>query len=153
MEWYLEWLKDEQFIPEENETNEKALNRAESMLDRMKQIVERRKEVNSTSQETLKVIEDMKKRIEVIVESCSKDEDHLCDANNETIDQIIELRRKIMEEKIAPWQEKINEYRNDFEMNKQKLLSEKMESSEEKKLGLQREREEERKKKEEKQAI
>ena len=102
MEGYLNFLKDEKYQQKENETKEEKLKRTESLLDRIKEIVERRKEINKNGKETLNVIEELKKVIGEITESCSKDDENLCDANNETIEEIIEIRRQIMEEKNAP---------------------------------------------------
>ena len=96
MQWYLEYLKDERYEEKENETKEDALKRAESLLDRIIDIGKRRQEVKGKSQETLLMIEELKKRIEVMNESCKKDKDHICDAHIETIDKIIEIREEIM---------------------------------------------------------
>ena len=116
MEGYLNFLKDEKYQQKENETKEEKLKRTESLLDRIKEIVERRKEIHKNGKETLNVIEEMKKLIGEITESCSKDDENLCNANNETIEEIIEIRRQIMEEKIAPHQIEIEKYRNDFSL-------------------------------------
>ena len=142
MQWYLEYLKDERYEEKENETKEDALKRAESLLDRIIDIGKRRQEVKGKSEETLLMIEELKKRIEVITESCSKDEDNICDAHNGTIDKIIEIREEIMKEKIQPHQTKIDEYRRDFEENKAILLKNKSELNEAKRLRLEKERKE-----------
>ena len=112
MNGYLNFMKDEKFMKKENETKEEALRRTESLLDRIKEIVERRKGVNKTSEETLRMIEELKKVIETITESCKKDYENLCDANNETIEEIIEIRREIMEEKNAPLLKEIENNKN-----------------------------------------
>ena len=117
MENYIKFMKDGKFVKKENESKEESLRRAESMLDRIKEIVLRRQIVNKKSEETIEMINEMKKKIEMITENCKNDDENLCDANNECIDEIIEIRRQIMEENIAPYQIEIEKYRNDFEKN------------------------------------
>ena len=107
MTLYLKYLKDEKFIRKENETNEEALLRAEGIMDRLDEIIARRKILVEISNDVIVKIDEMKEKIEVIKQSCEDDEDHIADANNEIIDQMIEMRREIMEEKIAPCQEEI----------------------------------------------
>ena len=114
MENYLKFMKDEKFTKKENETKEESLRRAESMLDRIKEIVLRRQTVNKKSEEAIEMINEMKKKIEMITENCKIDDENLCDANNECIDEIIEIRRQIMEEKNAPLQKEIDENKRDF---------------------------------------
>ena len=94
MQWYLEYLKDERYEEKENESKEDALKRAESLLDRIIDIGKRRQEVKGKSEETLGMIEELKKRIEVINESCAKDEDNICDAHNGIIDKIRRFSNK-----------------------------------------------------------
>ena len=77
--------------------------------------------MNST-QDTKKVIDEMKEKIEVIEKSCEGDEDHICDANNELIDEIVKLYDTVMEEKIASNREKTNEIRSEYEENKKMRL-------------------------------
>ena len=48
------------------------------------------------------------------------------------LEEIIEIRRLIMEEKNAPHHEEIEKNKNDFEMNKIELLKRKKETKEEK---------------------
>ena len=127
MENYLKFMKNEKFEKKENESKEDALRRAESMLDRIKEIVLRRQNVNKKSEEAIQMIEEMKKKVEIIVNECKNDDENLCDANNETIEEIIEIRRLIMEEKNAPLQKEIDENRRDFEMNKNELMKQMME--------------------------
>ena len=78
-------MKNEKFEKKENETKEDALRRAESMLDRIKEIVLRRQNVNKKSCEAIEMIEEMKKKVEMIVNECKDDDENLCDANNEMI--------------------------------------------------------------------
>ena len=106
---YLKFMKNNNFEKKENESKEDALRRAESMLDRIKEIVLRRQNVNQKSEEAIQMIEEMKKKVEVIVNECKNDDENLCDANNETIEEIIEIRRLIMEEKNAPLQKEIDD--------------------------------------------
>ena len=148
MENYLKFMKDEKFTKKENETKEESLRRAESMLDRIKEIVLRRQTVNKKSEEAIEMINEMKKKIEMITENCKNDEDNLCNANNECIDEIIEIRRQIMEEKNAPLQKEIDENRNDFEMNKKELMKQMMETKEERRIRLEKIEREERERKE-----
>ena len=131
MENYLKFMKDEKFTKKENETKEESLRRAESMLDRIKEIVLRRQTVNKKSEEAIEMINEMKKKIEMITENCKNDDENLCDANNECIDEIIEIRRQIMEEKNAPHELEIEKNKNDFEMNKKELMKRKKETKEE----------------------
>ena len=131
---YLKFMKNNNFEKKENESKEDALRRAESMLDRIKEIVLRRQNVNQKSEEAIQMIEEMKKKVEVIVNECKNDDENLCDANNETIEEIIEIRRLIMEEKIAPHQSEIEKYKNDFEMNKKELMKQMMETKEERRI-------------------
>ena len=140
MENYLKFMKDEKFTKKENETKEESLRRAESMLDRIKEIVLRRQNVYQKSEEAIKMIEEMKKKVEVIVNECKNDDENLCDANNETIEEIIEIRRLIMEEKIAPHQSEIEKYKNDFEMNKKELMKQMMETKEERRIRKEKEK-------------
>ena len=102
-------MKNEQFEKKENETKEDALRRSESMLDRIKEIIDRRKLVNKTSEEAIQLITILKSQIENIINEFKNDDENLCDANNETIEEIIDIRRQIMEEKNAPLQRKIDE--------------------------------------------
>ena len=148
MENYLKFMKDEKFTKKENETKEESLRRAESMLDRIKEIVLRRQTVNKKSEEAIEMINEMKKKIEMITENCKNDDENLCDANNECIDEIIEIRRQIMEENIAPHQIEIEKYRNDFEMNKKELMKQMMETKEERRIRLEKIEREERERKE-----
>jgi hypothetical protein len=131
---YIKFMKDEKFIKKENEIKEESLRRAESMLDRLIEIVLRRQTVNKKSEEAIEMINEMKKKIEIIVNECRNDDENLCDANNETIEEIIEIRRQIMEEQIAPLKEEITKYEYDFEMNKKELLKQMMETKEERRI-------------------
>ena len=145
MENYLKFMKDEKFTKKENETKEESLRRSESMLDRIKEIVLRRQTVNKKSAEAIEMMNEMKNKIEMITENCKNDDENLCDANNECIDEIIEIRRQIMEENIAPHQIEIEKYRNDFEMNKKELKKQMMETKETRRI---RKEQEERERKE-----
>ena len=62
MENYLKFMKDEKFTKKENETKEESLRRAESMLDRIKEIVLRRQTVNKKSEAAIEMINEMKKK-------------------------------------------------------------------------------------------
>ena len=138
-------MKNEQFEKKENESKEDALRRTESMLDRIKEIVLRRENINKKSTEAIEIIEEMKKKVEIIKNECQNDDENLCEANNETIEEIIEIRRLIMEEKIAPHQKEIDEYKKDFELNKIELMKQMMESKEKRRIRIEKE---ERRKKE-----
>ena len=127
MTLYLKYLKDEKFERQSNETKEEALLRAEGISDRLGEIIERKKILVEISNDVLVKIEEMKEKIEVIEKSCEGDEDHICDANNELIDEIVKLYDKIMEEKIVPHQaeirkqeDEIKEIRSEYEENKKK---------------------------------
>ena len=139
MENYIKFMKDGKFVKKENESKEESLRRAESMLDRIKEIVLRRQIVNKQSEEAMQMINEIKKKIEMITENCKNDDENLCDANNECIDEIIEIRRQIMEEKNAPLQKEIDENKRDFEMNKKELMKQMMETKEERRIRLEKE--------------
>ena len=72
---YLKFMKNEKFEKKENESKEDALRRTESMLDRIKEIVLRRQNVNKKSCETIEKrvsklrgkprTEDVKKQISI----------------------------------------------------------------------------------------
>ena len=134
---YLKFMKNINIEKKENESKEDALRRAESILDRLIEIEERRNELKENSQQASEMIETMKKKIDEIKNECDKDDDNFCDANIETIDEIIEIRRLIMEEKIAPYQSEIEKCKNDFEKNKAEFMKrkEKMEKKKEEKIG------------------
>ena len=139
---YLKFMKNNNFEKKENESKEDALRRAESILDRLIEIEERRNELKENSQEASEMIETMKKKIDEIKNECEKDDDTFCDANIETIDEIIEIRRLIMEEKNAPHHEEIQKNKNDFEMNKAEFMKRK-EKMEKKKEEIRKRKEEE----------
>ena len=140
MYWYLDDFKDEQFIPEENENKEHALTRAENLFDKIQQLFDRRENVKKDIDEMIRLFEEMKGRTEAI--NSIYDEDELCNRNNETIDKIIELRREIMERNIQNDQQRENEYRIDFEKNRDILMTEKRESIKARTARLQREQRE-----------
>ena len=145
---YLKFMKNEQFEKKQNESKEEALRRSESLLDRIKEIVLRRQNVNKKSEEAIEMINEMKKKIEIIVNEIKEDDENLCDANNETIEEIIEIRRQIMEEQIAPLKEEIVKYEYDFEMNKKELMKHRMETKEERRIRKENEERIERERKE-----
>ena len=93
---YLKFMKNNNFEKKENESKEDALRRAESILDRLIEIEERRNELKENSHQASEMIETMKKKIDDIKNECDKDDDNFCDANIETIDEIIEIRRLII---------------------------------------------------------
>ena len=128
---YLKFMKNNNIEKKENESKEDALRRAESILDRLIEIEERRNELKENSQQASEMIETMKKKIDEIKNECDKDDENFCDANIETIDEIIEIRRLIMEEMNALHPEEIDDNKNDFEMNKIELLKRKKETKEE----------------------
>ena len=139
---YLKFMKNEQFEKKENESKEDALRRSESMLDRIKEIVLRRQNVNKKSEDAVQIINEIKQQLEIIINECRNDDENLCDANNETIEEIIEIRRQIMEEKILPHQKEIEKYKYDFEMNKNELMKQMMESKQERERKIRKEKEE-----------
>ena len=145
---YLKFMKNNNIEKKENESKEDALRRAESILDRLIEIEERRNELKENSQEASEMIETMKKKIDEIKNECEKDDENFCDANIETIDEIIEIRRLIMEEKNAPHHEEIQKNKNDFEMNKIELLKRVDKIKEEKRIRQEKIEREERERKE-----
>ena len=145
--YYLNERREEQFQQQENETIEEALKRAENMFDRIDQIVQRRKIVKETSKKALELIDELKTQLAIINESCCDDEHYQNDVQNEIVDGMIEMRKQIMEKNVLYHQTKIEQYKNDFEQNRSKLMTKKVESSQEKKAKIQQERERQEKEK------
>ena len=149
---YLKFMKNNnKFEKKENESKEDALKRAESMLDRLIEIEEQQNELKENSQQVLEMIETMKKKIDKIQNECEENDDNLFKTNIEIIDEIIEMRRMIMEEKNLELKKEIEMNNNNFEMNKGEFLKikEKIEKKREEKRKR-KEAEERRRKEEEK---
>ena len=144
--YYLNERREEQFQQQENETIEEALKRAENMFDRIDQIVQRRKIVKETSKKALELIDELKTQLAIINESCCDDENYQNDVQNEIVDGIIEMRKQIMEKNVLYHQTKIEQYKNDFEQNRSKLMTKKVESSREKKAKYNKKKNDKKKK-------
>ena len=120
---YLSHLKGNHFLPKENETIVEEYKRKESLLDVIKTTIVEREKVNESGKEIVNEMKKVMEIIEKIIEEGKNDEKTVKEMNNQLVDEIIEGRRKEMEEKIAPLKAQIKEIKEDFE--KQKELFEK----------------------------
>ena len=144
VEGYLYFMKDEKYQKNENESLENQYKRGENMLDRILQIEQQRKQMALKNKETLILIDNIKKTIEEINKSCENDEDNVVEAKNEVIDEMLFIQEKIMEEKNAPLLKDIEKNKKAFEECKVKLLGEKGETKEERRVRLEKEERERR---------
>ena len=136
MNHYLKFIKIPQIEKKENETKEEALRRAESTLDRIKEVVIRRQTLNAKRLEIQNALGEMRKKIDAMAPCCRDNDDNLADINNDTIDEIIEIRKQIMEEEIQKNPEKSEEIKKEFEMYKNDFMKQIIDGGKVKKLRL-----------------
>ncbi|BFU19253.1 predicted protein [Entamoeba histolytica] len=118
-EYYIGSIKNEVFRIKENETYEEAIKRGEGIFDRIDETERRRKIVIEKSQLTIKQIEIMKNKIEIIIMKCNNDEGTLSKTRNELIDKIISIEEMIMKNKIFKKPEETDKITSEFNKKKE----------------------------------
>ncbi|BFU24127.1 predicted protein [Entamoeba histolytica] len=118
-QYYIGSIKNEVFKIKENETYSEAIKRGEGIIDRIDEVVRRRKLVIEKSQETIKQIEIMKKQMSRIIEECNNDEETLSKTRNELIDKIISIEEMKMKDKILRKPEETDTITSEFNKKKE----------------------------------
>ena len=121
MQNYLEFAKHQQFQRNENETNDQSLRRAETTLDRFSEIISLKTIIRRNYREALQLIDQLKNQFETALESCGTEEMDY-EIHDNAIEEIIDIRRRMMEERIAVNAEHEEEYRNEFEHHREELM-------------------------------
>ena len=130
---YLSHLKGNHFLPKENETIVEEYKRKESLLDVIKTTIVEREKVNESGKEIVNEMKKVMEIIEKIIEEGKNDEKTVKEMNNQLVDEIIEGRRKEMEEKIAPLKAQIKEIKEDFEKQKEEFEKDRRDETDEEK--------------------
>ena len=103
---YIDCLKQNKLTATTQETYQEEYERKEGILkkegelDKLEMTMKKRDEVTNKSKETIGMLKEIISTIEKITKEGEHNEETLKKAHNELIDEIIEARRKEMEEKV-----------------------------------------------------
>ena len=98
---YVDHLKQEKIVAIEKETYKQEYDRKEGILDRLEMTINKRDELTNKGKETITLLKEITTTIEKLVEEGEHNEEIFKKAKNELIDEIIEARRKEMEEIVG----------------------------------------------------
>ena len=145
MKGFVDCLKQNKLTPTTQETYQEEYERKEGILkkegelDKLEMTMKKRDEVTNKSKETIGMLKEIISTIEKITKEGEHNEETLKKAHNELIDEIIEARRKEMEEKIKEKKKEIKEIKDDFKRRKEEFDKNRKEDENEKNERLEKE--------------
>ena len=133
---YLQFLHENNFIVEKNDTIEVVLEKKKNVFQSLEKIVEKRRVICKNGMDIIGQIDKLKLKIEQIVINCTEDGESFVELSNKMIDEIVSLEEEknrkdihLLEEMIERLKQKQSNEQNDWVKKKSDLQLELLSSS------------------------